>query len=145
MNNPSSDQKLVNFLKQHRPNCPEPAPDLELKLLAKIERNEQTENQQIYRKTIRSIGFKNRSIFPGLSQWCFPGAIAWMLILFGSGYRLLVPAQFNPDDVAHLEAFLVNNWEDVFHDYRTENMSDSSQIDWLNFQIPADSEQPTNN
>ncbi|WP_341737137.1 hypothetical protein [Microcoleus sp. CAWBG640] len=145
MNNPSSDQQLVNFLKQHRPNCPEAAPDLELKLLATIERNEQTENQQIYRKKIRSIVSKNRSIVPGFSQWCFPGAIAGMLILFGSGYRLLVPAQFNPDEGAHLEAFLVNNWEDVLHDSRADNMSDSSQIDWFNFQIPADSEQPTNN
>ncbi|XZN89075.1 MAG: hypothetical protein ACM65M_15460 [Microcoleus sp.] len=145
MNNPSSDQKLVNFLKQNRPNCPEAAPDLELKLLATIERNEQIEKKPIYRKNVSSIVSKNRSIVPSFSHWRFPAAIAGMLILFGSGYRLLFPAQFNPDEGAHLEAFLVNNWEEVLHDYRTDNMSDSSQIDWLNFQIPADSEQPTNN
>lgn len=145
MNNPSSDQKLVNFLKQHLPNCPEAAPDLELKLLATIERNEQTENKPINRQKISSIVSKNRSSVPSFSRWIFPPAMVGMLIVLGAGYRLLFPAQFNQDESVHLEAFLVNNWEDVLHDRRAENMSDSSQIDWLNFQIPAESEQPTNN
>ena len=55
MNNQSSDQKLVNFLKQNRPKSPEAAPDLELKLLATIAQNEQIEKELIYRKKLSSI------------------------------------------------------------------------------------------
>ena len=40
MNDPISDQELVNFLKQYRPSVPEAAPDFELKLLAAIESND---------------------------------------------------------------------------------------------------------
>ena len=145
MNNQSSDQELVNFLKQNRPNIPEAAPDLELKLLAAIERNEEAEKNQNYRKKVSLIVSKNRSIIPSFPQWAFPPAIAAMLIVFVSGYRLLIPAQFNPDEGAHLEAFLVNNWEDVLHDSRGENMDDRPQTDWLNFPVSADSEPPTTN
>ncbi len=143
MNNQSSDQQLVNFLKQYRPNLPESAPDLELKLLATIERNEEAEKKQNYRKKVRSIVSNNRSIIPSFPRWAFPPAIAAMLIVFVSGYRLLVPA-FHPDDGAHLEAFLVNNWEDVLHDCRPDNVSDTSQTDWFNFAVSDNSELPTN-
>jgi hypothetical protein len=145
MNNQNSDQELVHFLKQNSPNIPEAAPDLELKILAAIERNEEAEKNQNYRKKVSLIVSKNRLIIPGFPQWAFPPAIAAMLIVFVSGYRLLIPAQFNPDEGAHLEAFLVNNWEDVLHDSRGENMNDRAQIEWLNFPVSADSEPPTTN
>lgn len=145
MNNQSSDQELVNFLKQYRPNLPEPAPDLEQKILATIERNEEVENKQNYLEKVRYIASNNRSIIPGFPQWAFPPAIAATLIVCWSGYRLLVPAQFNPDEGAHLEAFLVNNWEDVLQDSHGENMSDRAPTDWFNFAVTADSEPPTTN
>lgn len=144
MNKPSSDQQLVNFLKQYRPNLPKSAPDLELKLLATIERNEEAEKKQIYRKKIRSILSNNRSIIPSFPQWAFPPAIAMTLIVCWSGYRLLSPA-FHLDDEANLEAFLVNNWEDVLHDYHGENKSDISQTDWFNFAAIDNSESQTTN
>lgn len=144
MNNPSSDQDLVNFLKQYRPNIPEAAPDLELKLLATIEKNEEAENKHNYRKKVGSIVSNNRSIIPCFPQWVFPPAIATTLIVFWSGYRLLVPA-FQPDEGAHLEAFVVNNWEDVLHDSRGENLSNLSQTDWFNFAASDRSEPPTTN
>jgi hypothetical protein len=144
MNNQSSDQELVNFLKQYRPNIPEFAPDLELKVLATIERNEEAEKQQDYRKKVRSIVSNNRSIISGFPQWAFPPAIAATLIVFWSGYRLL-PAQFQPDEGAHLEVFLVNNWEDVLQDSSGDNMSDSPQTDWFNFAVSDRSEPPTTN
>ncbi len=143
MNNPSSDQQLVNFLKQYRPNLPESAPDLELKVLATIERNEEAEKKQYYRKKIHSVVSNNRSIIPGFPQWAFPPAMAAILIVFVSGYRLLVPT-FYPDEGAHLEAFLVNNWEDLLHDCRSDNVSDISQTDWFNFAVSDNSERLTN-
>ncbi|MDQ2097570.1 MAG: hypothetical protein QQW96_07985 [Tychonema bourrellyi B0820] len=144
MNNQNSDQELVNFLQQYRPTLPEAAPDLELKILAAIDRNEQAGKKQNYWGKVHSIVSNNRLIIPSFRQWAFPPTIVAMLIVFWSGYRLLVPGELNPNEVAHLEAFLVNNWEEVLHDSR-ENMSDSSKTDWLNFPVSADSEQPTNN
>lgn len=145
MNNQNSDQELVNFLKLNRPNIPEAAPDLELKLLAAIEGNDEGETNQNYRKKVSLIVSKNRSIIHGFPHWAFPPAIAAMLIVFWSSYRLLVPVQLHADEKAHLEAFLVNNWEDVLHDYRSENTSDNSQTDWFNFAVSDNSEPPTTN
>lgn len=144
MNNPNSDEKLVNFLKQYRPNLSEAAPDLEVKLLAAIDRNEEGSKKQDYWGKVRSIVSTNRFI-PSFRQWNLPPTIVAMLIVFWSGYRLIVPGQFNPDEGAHLEAFLVNNWEDVLHDSRIENMSEMSQTDLFNPSVSANSEQRTNN
>ncbi len=145
MNNQNSDEKLVNFLKQYRPNLSEAAPDLEVKLLAAIDRNEEAAKKQDYWEKVCLMVSNNRLIIPGFRQWAFPPTIVAMLIVFWSGYPLLVPGQFNPDEGAHLEAFLVNNWEDVLHDSRVENMSEISQTDLFNSPVSANSEQPTNN
>jgi hypothetical protein len=145
MNHKNSDQELVSFLKRNRPNLPESAPDLELKILAAIEKNQEVKTESIYRKIIGSIVSRNRSIIPGFPQWAFPPAMVGMLIVFWSGYRLLVPVQLHADEKAHLEAFLVNNWEDVLHDSRVENMNDLSQTDWFNPPVSVDSEQQKTN
>jgi len=145
MNNQGSDQELVNFLKRNRPNLLEGAPDLELKILAAIERNQEVKKESVYRKIVGSIVFSNRSIIPGFPRWAFPPVMVGILIAFWSSYRLLVPVQLHADEKAHLEAFLVNNWEDVLHGSRSENTSDNSQIDWFNFAVSDNSEQTTVN
>ena len=140
-----SDQKLVNFLKQYRPNVPEAAPDFEQELLAAIDRNHATERE------LNSLGepqftrSSKRSGIVGFPKWAFPSAIAAGLLVFWSGYRGLVPAQFHADEAAHLEAFLVNNWEGVLNESPGENALDRPQTDWLTFSYAADTEPPTNN
>ena len=139
-----SDQKLVNFLKQYRPNVPEAAPDFEQELLAAIDRNDAAARDLNYLGQPLTRSSKRSGIvcFP---KWAFPSAIAAGLLVFWSGYRVLVPAQFHADEAAHLEAFLVNNWEGVLNDYRGENSLDRPQTDWLTFSYAADTEPPTNN
>lgn len=144
MNNPSSDQKLVNFLKQHRPNLPEAAPDFEQTLLAAIERDEAGERKLNYLGEPQFTRSSKRSRRIGFPKWVFPSAIAAGLLVFWSGYRAFETAQLPDKETAQLEAFLVTNWEGVLHDSPQENMTDRSQTDWLTFSQGADSEPPTN-
>jgi hypothetical protein len=140
-----SDKKLVNFLKQYRPNVPEAAPDFEQELLAAIDRNDAAARE------LNSLGepqFTRSSKRSGIvcfPKWAFPSAIAAGLVVFWSGYPVLVPAQFHADEAAHLEAFLVNNWEGVLNESPGENALDRPQTDWLTFSYAADTEPPTNN
>ncbi|MEG3925867.1 hypothetical protein [Microcoleus sp. D3_18a_C4] len=147
MNNPSSDQELVNFLKQHRPNIPEAAPDLELKILAAIESNQASIVNEIHREKTRvttSPKSNDRLKVSSVSKWAVSSAIAAGLLFFGSGYRPFQTAQLPDEETAKLEAFLVTNWEGVLHDSPQENMTDRSQTGWLTFSPDADSEPPTN-
>ncbi len=136
MKDGNSDEKLVNFLKQYRPNSPEAAPDFEQKILAAIDRNEAAAIKLNYRGEPEFIGSHKKSGIFGFRKWMFPSAIAAGLLVFCSGYRVLITAQ-KADEAAHLEAFLVNNWEGVLNDSHGENSPD--------FAVNTDTEPPTNN
>ena len=144
MNDENSDKKLVDFLKQYRPNIPEAAPDLEQKLLAALERNE-VDRQDLNHLEAQLTGSQKRSQIACFTKWAFLPAIAAGLLVFWSGYRELNTAQLPADETAKLEAFLVNNWEGVLNDSRGETPGDRPQIDWLNFDGSTNSEPPTNN
>lgn len=147
MNNPSSEQELVNFLKQHRPHIPEAAPDLEQKILAAIESNQASVFQETHRKKTRlsaSAKSDDRLKISPVSKWALSSAIAASLLAVWSGYRPFETAQLPDKEIAQLEAFLVTNWEGVLHDSPQESMTDRSQTDWLTFSPGADSEPPTN-
>ena len=140
-----SDKKLVNFLKQYRPNVPEAAPDFEQELLAAIDRDDAVAREFDYLGQPQFTRSSKRSGIVCFPKWAFPSAIAAGLLVFWSGYRVLVPAQLHADEAAHLEAFLVNNWEGVLNDSRGENSLDRPQTDWLTFSYAVDTEPPTNN
>lgn len=140
-----SDKKLVNFLKQYRPNVPEAAPDFEQELLAAIDRNDAAARELNYPGEPQFTRSSKRLGIVGFPKWAFLSAITAGLLVFWSGYRVLVPAQFHADEAAHLEAFLVNNWEGVLNDSPGENSLDRPQTDWLTFSYAADTEPPTNN
>ncbi|MEG4634274.1 hypothetical protein QUB56_32710 [Microcoleus sp. AR_TQ3_B6] len=140
-----SDKKLVNLLKQYRPNVPEAAPDFEQKLLAAIDRNDATAREFNYLRDPQFTRSSKRSGIVGFPKWAFPSAIAAGLLVFLSGYPGLVPGQFHADEAARLEAFLVNNWEGVLNDSPGENSLDRPQTDWLTFSYAGDTEPATNN
>ena len=147
MNNPSSDQELVNFLKQHRPSIPEAAPDLELKILAAIESNQASLVNETHREKTRittSPKSNDRLKISSVSKWAVSSAIAAGLLVLWSGYRPFETAQLPDEETAKLEAFLVTNWEGVLHDSPQESMTDRSQTGWLTFSPGADSQTPTN-
>ncbi|NJK69745.1 MAG: hypothetical protein HC789_23580 [Microcoleus sp. CSU_2_2] len=145
MNNRNSDKKLVDFLKQYRPNIPEAAPDLEQKLLAALERNEVDRPDRNNLEAPLTASHQKRSKIACFRKSAFPAAIAAGLLLVWSGYRALDTAQLPADETAHLEAFLVTNWEGVLNDSRGETPSDRPQTDWLNFDSSINSKPPTNN
>jgi len=140
-----SDKKLVNFLKQYRPNVPEAAPDFEQELLAAIDRNDAAARELNSRGEPQFTKSSTRSVIVCFPKWAFPSAIAAGLLVFWSGYRVLVPAPFHADEAAHLEEFLVNNWEGVLNDSPGENSLDRPQTDWLTSTYAGDTEPPTNN
>ena len=140
-----SDKKLVNFLKQYRPNVPEAAPDFEQELLAAIDRNDAAARELNSRGEPQFTKSSKRSGIVCFPKWAFPSAIAAGLLVFWSGYRVLVPAHFHADEAAHLEEFIVNNWEGVLNDSPGENSLDRPPTDWLTFSYAADTEPPTNN
>ena len=136
MKDGNSDEKLVSFLKQYRPNSPEAAPDFEHKVLAAIDRNEAAARKQNYLGDSQFTRSQKKSGIFGFPKWMFPSAIAAGLLVFWSGYRVLITAQ-KADEAAHLEAFLVNNWEGVLNDSHGENSPE--------FAVTADTEPLTNN
>ncbi|MEG5062865.1 hypothetical protein QUB33_04475 [Microcoleus sp. B3-A4] len=147
MNNPSSDQELVNFLKRHRPNIPEAVPDLEQKILAAIETNQAIVFHETHRKKTResaSAKSNDRLKISSVSKWAVSSAIAAGLLVLWSGYRPFETAQLPDDETAKLEAFLVTNWEGVLHDSPQESMTDRSQTGWLTVSPGNDTEPPTN-
>ncbi|MEG4809040.1 hypothetical protein QUA82_16110 [Microcoleus sp. F8-D3] len=146
MNNQSSDQELVNFLKQHRPNIPEAAPDLQLKILAAIESSQASVFPEANRKKTRlSASSKSDNLkISSVSKWALSSAIAASMLVFWSGYRPFHTAQLPDKETAQLEAFLVTNWEGVLHDSPQESMTDRSQTDWLTVSPGTDSQPPTN-
>jgi hypothetical protein len=143
MNNRNSDEDLVNFLKQNRPNIPEAAPDFEQRVLAAIDRNDRARelNRLGYSRFTES---SKSSKFLGFPKWGFPAAIFAGLLVFASGDRVLVTAQLQADEAAHLEAFLVNNWEGVLNDSHAATMSDRPQTDLFDYAAIADPEPLTN-
>ncbi|MEG3844379.1 hypothetical protein [Microcoleus sp. herbarium14] len=145
MKDGNSDEKLVSFLKQYRSNSPEAAPDFEQKVLAAIDKNEVAARKLNYRGEPQFIRYHKKSEIVGFPKWVFPSAIATGLLVFWSGYRVLVTAQFHADEATHLEAFLVNNWEGVLNDSHGENLLVRPQTDLFNFAVTADTELPTNN
>lgn len=143
MKDGNSDDKLVSFMKQYRPNLPEAAPDFEQRVLAAIDRNDAINLN--YLENLRSIASTKKSKILRFPKWAFPTAIAASLLVFGSGYRVLVTAQHQKDEAAHLEAFLVNNWEAVLKEPPAENLLERSPTDLFNYGVSPDTKPPTNN
>jgi hypothetical protein len=140
-----SDKKLVNFLKQYRPNVPEAAPAFEQELLAAIDRNDAAAREFNYLGQAQFTRSSKRSKIVCFPKWAFPSAIVAGLLVFWSGYRAFDTAQLPDNETAKLEAFLVNNWEGVLNDSPGENSLDRPQTDWLTSSYAADTEPPTNN
>ena len=140
-----SDKKLVNFLKQYRPNVPEAAPDFEQELLAAIDRNDAAATELNSRGEPQVTRSSKRSGIVCFPKWAFPSAIVAGLLVFWSGYRGFDTAQLPDNETAKLEAFLVSNWEGVLNDSPGENSLDRPQTDWLTFTYAGDTEPPTNN
>lgn len=107
---PNDDERLVEFLRQHRPSVPPASPNLE---------------QQIM------LGASSHMRHQGRRQlWIVPPTIVAGLLMFWTGYRILTPSSPSVD-TASLETFLVNNWDGVVGDTSVAPQRDTAEADWL--------------
>ncbi len=89
---PNDDECLVNFLRQHRPDVPPAAPDLEQLII-----------QSVAASPPKSTRYRQ--------MWVVPPAIAAGLLIAWTGYRILMPVSFSAAQLASLNAFLESNWD----------------------------------
>ncbi|WP_413167124.1 hypothetical protein ACL6C3_10540 [Capilliphycus salinus ALCB114379] len=113
---PTNDRALINFLKQHRPPVPEATPDLEEKILAALDSQEDSLQPSMSTPTPVSTGTLRslRSIF----SWIAAG-----LTLVSMGYRLVNTSSLTPSEQAQLEGFIESNWYGA--------MEETQETNWL--------------
>ncbi|MFW6264063.1 MAG: hypothetical protein ACOC3E_00890 [Cyanobacteriota bacterium] len=109
----SNDQKLTAFLRQHRPLPPEAKADLEARIFEALENPKPSALpvQQPLR----------------WQWWAVFGAIAFSFITVGTGYLFLRPSLQAANNLAQLEAFVMDSWMGVID----SNTVDASETDWL--------------
>jgi hypothetical protein len=104
---PNNDQKLVDFIRQNRPDLPPENQDLEAQIMAAVAANPRSESRQ----NSSVIPFRRRSL------WLMPPAIAAGLLMAWGTNRLLTPPPPTATELASLEVFIENTWDGVFDEY----------------------------
>jgi hypothetical protein len=112
MTNPNDDERLVKFLRQHRPSVPPAAPGLEDQIM----------------QAVASSG----SHYPVRRRlWVVPPvAIAAGVLIAWVGHQVLTPPMATVDP-ANLEAFLEDNWDGVVSETPEVIASEPNESDWL--------------
>jgi hypothetical protein len=100
---PNNDQKLVEFLRQNRPDLPPENQDLEAQIMAAVAATPRSESGQ----NSSVIPFRRRSL------WLMPPAIAAGLLIAWGTSRLLTPPPQTATELASLEVFIENTWDEV--------------------------------
>jgi len=121
MSHHSSDERLVQFIREHHPSPPSPKENIEDTLIAQIETEARSTNVTPFRKIP----------YQGLA---FGSVIAASVLLLFTSVRFLQPNSnsLSPQETAELEAFLIENWESV-------TMADPTETTWLIPQQPESS------
>lgn len=119
MSHHSSDERLVQFIREHHPSPPSPKEELEETLMVQIEAEAQPTNVTPFRK----IPYQG---------WVFGSAIAASVLFLFTSVRFLQPSALSPQETAELEAFLIENWESV-------TMADPAETSWFIPQQPESS------
>lgn len=92
---PKDSDRLVDFLRQHRPVPPSPPPDLEERIMTAV------------------AASPHAKTFPHRRLWLIPSAIAGTLLIAWGSTNLHQQPKPSAAELASLEAFLENTWEDV--------------------------------
>jgi hypothetical protein len=92
----NQDEKLKQFLQNHRPSVPPPSPQLEARLLAQINRID---------------GFPQETSFFGRLSWPWlTGGLLAIAVLLGGGLHWRQTQMAREPDMEVLEAFLQETW-----------------------------------
>jgi hypothetical protein len=108
------DERLIEFLRQYRPEVPPAKPNLEQQILQSLEAAPSRARPSL------------RIIKPTIAK-LVTGMAAGMLLVLG-GYRLLTPAFV---DTASLETFMVNNWDGIIGEIPETSTSDNTEAEWM--------------
>jgi hypothetical protein len=108
------DERLIEFLRQYRPEVPPAKPNLEQQILQSLEAAPPSARPSL------------RIIKPTIAKLA-TGMAAGMLLVLG-GYRLLSPAFV---DTASLETFMVNNWDGIIGEIPETSTSDNTEAEWM--------------
>jgi hypothetical protein len=118
MTNLNDDDRLIEFLRQHRPSVPPAAPDLEDQILQAVA---DSDVKHLHRRRL----------------WAMPAAIAVGALIASVGYQILTPPQppkiavDRAVDPASVEAFLEDNWNASLGETPEVTPSDPNGSDWL--------------
>ena len=97
---PTNDRALINFLQQHRPPVPEATPDLEDRILAAIDTEEDS---------LRGSVLTHPALRTNRFAW-ISSLIAAGFTLLWIGSRAFNSSPLSPSEQAQLEGFLESNW-----------------------------------
>lgn len=101
---PNNDQKLVEFLRQNRPEVPPANQDLAAEIMAMVAATPLAESVP-----------KSRVIpLRWLSFWLMPPAIAAGLLMAWGTSRLFIPTSPPAAELASLEVFIEKTWDGIF-------------------------------
>lgn len=105
MKRPDDDETLVNFLRQHRPEPPTAAPDLEDQIIATIASDAIPASSKVVPLRSRRRNF-----------WITGSAIAAGLIATVASYRVLVRPPVSDSELTRLETYLETSWYETVTD-----------------------------
>lgn len=100
---PKDDQKLVDFLRQHRPEVPSGNQNLEAQIMGMVAATPPSAPVPKF----QVIPLRRRSL------WLMPPAIAASLFIAWGTNRLLTPVPPTATELASLEVFIENTWDEV--------------------------------
>lgn len=104
---PKDDQKLVNFIRQYRPEAPPVHEDIKARIEANIMAVVSASPSSEPVRKSQVISFRRRSL------WLMPPAIAAGLLIAWGTNRLLTPAPTPATELASLEVFIEDTWDGV--------------------------------
>lgn len=116
---PDEDERLVTFLRKHRPEPPSEARELEDNLMELVE-EDATE-------VVRGTWVQENPHY----LWTVPSAIAAGLLVAWSSFRSLDLQQHQVVESAELETFLATSWNGVVGEVSPPQTSAYPRNDWL--------------
>lgn len=111
---PPDDDRLIEFMRIHRPQTPPASPELEAQVMAAVQRTQQLPTKQHYRR-----------------PWRLP-ALAASLFLTWSGWVMLRPPSPSETELATVNEFLVATWHDTAFGDETYRLAfDTTESSWF--------------
>jgi hypothetical protein len=101
MKSPQDDPRLTQFLRQHKPTAPNPAADLEHRLMSRLATVDQPAQP-------KRVGWLSR--YAPRSRWVTFSTVAAAGLVAVVGYHALKPPALSDAELADLQLFIESTW-----------------------------------